>query len=93
MRAQPNPYRGKHGHLYQRKQAALKRLYQTNGWPCPNCGKPFDFDNHNSPQGFTADHVDPIGNGGRLLGKIVAACRSCNGRRGNSVTPTLKPAS
>ncbi|RSN50868.1 HNH endonuclease [Actinomadura sp. WAC 06369] len=36
---------------------------------------------------WTADHLTPLSKGGRLLGKMRAAHRSCNSRRGNRTDP------
>lgn len=92
--AKPNPYRGKGGRAYQRKQDALRRKCKALGIPCSVCGKPFDFANPNSARGFTADHPLALDNGGSLLGQqLVPMCRGCNGRKRNVVTPILRPAS
>ena len=88
-----NAYRGKGSSTYQRKQAALKRQCKTLGTGCSNCGNPFDYDNPNSPRGFTADHVTPLATGGRLLGPLVPLCRACNARKGKTTAPTIRPAS
>ena len=55
-----NPYRGRGSSAYQRAQQALKRRCKAQGIGCANCGKPFDFDNHNSKRGFTADHPEAL---------------------------------
>lgn len=55
-----NPRRGRGGHAYRRRAEALKRRTKANGGTCSNCGEPFDWDNHISPRGFTADHPDPL---------------------------------
>ena len=79
-----NQYRGKGSSAYQRQQQALKRLCRAKGVGCSNCGQPFDFDNHNSPRGFTADHPKPLSKGGRLNGQQIAPmCRACNARLNN----------
>ena len=90
-----NQYRGKGSSAYQRQQQALKRLCRAKGIGCSNCGQPFDFDNHNSKRGFTADHPEALANGGRLLGqKLVPLCRECNARKGKTQTDSviLRPA-
>ena len=89
-----SPYRGHGGRPYQRRRNALMRRAQSTGQGCTNCGQPFDFDNPNSPRGFTADHPTPLAAGGSLLGQqFVPLCRSCNARKGDTITPTIRPAS
>ena len=90
---EPNPYRGKGAKAYRRRRDALERQARATNARCPVCGEPYDFANPNGPHGFTADHDDPLGAGGRLLGPITGKCRSCNSRRGKLVTPTLRPPS
>jgi 5-methylcytosine-specific restriction endonuclease McrA len=64
---------------YRRKAARLKRT-ATDCWIC---GEPIDPGVHYlDPRAFTADHVDPIGRGGHVLGDLKPAHRSCNSRRG-----------
>ena len=88
-----NPYRSKGSSTYQRRQQALKRRCKALGIGCSNCGAAFDFDDHNSPRGFTVDHPVALANGGRLLGQqLVPMCRSCNARKGATATPILRPA-
>lgn len=74
---------------YRKRQAALKRASQRENLTCWLCGKPFDWtiENYLHPQAFTADHVEAIGNGGRLLGELRPAHRGCNSRRGKRRTP------
>ena len=87
------PWRGKGGRAYQRQRATLMRRCQAEGRGCANCGQPFDWDNPNSARGFTADHPIALANGGRLLGQqLVPLCRSCNARKRDTVTPTLRTA-
>ena len=89
-----SPYRGHGGRAYERQRDALKRRCQSTGQGCTNCGQPFDYNNPNSPRGFTADHPNPLAAGGRLLGQqLVPLCRSCNARKGDTLTPTIRPAS
>ena len=78
-----NQYRGKGSSAYQRQQQAIKRLCKAKGIGCSNCGQPFDYADHNSPRGFTADHPVALANGGTLLGqRLIPLCRSCNARKG-----------
>ena len=87
-------YRGRGGRRYRRTRDRMARQAQATNATCPNCGKPFDFDNPNSPQGFTADHPTPLAAGGSLLGQqLVPLCRACNARKGSTVAPTIRPAS
>ena len=89
-----NPRRGKGGHAYRRQAEALRRRTKANGGRCSGCGQPFDWDNHLSQRGFTADHPVPLERGGSLLGQqLVPLCRSCNGRKRDIVTPIIRDAS
>ena len=89
-----NPRRGKGGHAYRRQAEALRRRTKANAGRCSSCGEPFDWDNHLSPRGFTADHPVPLERGGSLLGQqLVPLCRSCNGRKRDIVTPIIRDAS
>ena len=89
-----NPRRGKGGHAYRRRAEALKQRTKANGDTCSNCGEPFDWNNHLSPRGFTADHPDPLKHGGSLLGQqLVPLCRGCNARKRDTITPTIRNAS
>jgi hypothetical protein len=70
---------------YVKKREALKRQSRRNNSPCHLCGKPFDFElPYAHAMAFTADHLDPVGNGGSMTGALAPAhCRrSCNSRRG-----------
>lgn len=82
------------GHrAYRRQHEALANRYRRNGWPCPECGRPFDWDRPQSSRGFTTDHPVALNNGGRLLGQQLAAmCRGCNARKSDIPTPNLAPA-
>ena len=73
-------YRGRGGRRYRRTRDRMARQAQATNATCPSCGKPYDFDNPNSPQGFNGQH-------------LTGLCRACNGRKSNHITPTLKPAS
>ncbi len=87
-------YRGRGGRRYRRTRDRMARQAQATNAICPSCGKPYDFDNPNSPRGFTADHPTPLEAGGSLNGqRLIGLCRSCNGRKSDHITPTLKPAS
>ena len=89
-----NPYRGKHGRAYQRQRDNLARRLKAIGARCANCGCEFDWANPNSARGFTADHPEPLANGGSLLGqRLEGLCRACNARKRDVVTPHLRPAS
>lgn len=84
---------GKGSAAWRRIVAAGKARYKRNGWPCPECGQPFDFDNPQSARGFTGDHPIALANGGTLIGqKTSFMCRSCNARKNDVVTPNLAPA-
>ena len=88
-----DPYSSRGGRAYRRQRKALRYRAQTQGWVCRNCGTNFDFDNPQAPNGFTADHPIPLAAGGSLLHQqLVPLCRACNARKGDTVTPTLRPA-
>jgi hypothetical protein len=72
---------------YIAKRDALKRKTRTNDLPCWLCGETnWDWDNWKAQLAFTADYVEPRGNGGHLLGELKPAHRSCNSSRSNRVT-------
>lgn len=51
------------------------RVLERDGWKCAYCGAP----------ARSVDHVIPRARGGTHdLGNLVAACRSCNSRKGSS---------
>lgn len=53
-------------------EAVRKACLERDGYVCHMCGGPAD----------TADHIIPASMGGKdLLENLLAACRSCNGRR------------
>jgi hypothetical protein len=67
---------------YVAKREALKRQAKKTGAPCHICKNPFDFTlDWKHPMAFTADHVDPVGMGGSMIGELRPAHRSCNSRR------------
>lgn len=78
---------------YILKRDQLKRVARRKNLCCWICGKPFDFSLHwKHPMSFTADHVDPVANGGSMTGELRPAHRSCNSRRSNNVEyKPLKP--
>lgn len=64
---------------YRRNRAELraKRL------PCWLCGKPINYTlKAPEPASFSADHVDPVANGGANDGELRAAHLGCNKKRG-----------
>lgn len=84
---------GRGRRAYERARTVLRNRYQRNDWPCPTCGRPFDWANPQSSRGFTADHPIALNAGGKLLGQdLVAMCRGCNSRKGDTTTPVLTPA-
>lgn len=81
------------GHrAYRRQRDALANRYRRHGWPCPVCGKPFDWDHPQSTRGFTADHPVALNAGGKLIQKLDPMCRGCNARKSDVVTPPLPAA-
>ena len=82
---------------YRRARSVLraKRL------PCWLCGHAIDYSlpyldpitGTPDPRSFSADHVDPIANGGHNLGELRAAHLGCNkkrGRKSREATSILK---
>lgn len=78
---------------YRKRTSALKAHVKRTGEPCWLCGKPIDLNlPYTHPMSFTADHVDAIANGGKLLGELRPAHRSCNSARGRKRThEQIKP--
>lgn len=74
---------------YVRRREALFRTTRTNNTPCHLCGKPFDFSlPYTHPMSLTADHLDPVANGGSMIGPLAPAHRSCNSRKGKKTNTT-----
>lgn len=70
-------------HAYVLKRDALKRATIKHGWNCHLCNEPFDFSlPYNDRWAWSADHLDAVGNGGRMTGKLAPAHRACNSSRG-----------
>lgn len=75
--------KGLDDHTYRKRTKALRDHVKRTGAPCWLCGQPIDMNlPYTHRLSFTADHVDARGNGGKLLGEIRAAHRSCNSSRG-----------
>lgn len=86
------PGRNYEDHQYRKRQRALRNLVRTKGLPCWLCGRPIDLDlPPRHAMAFTADHVNAIANGGRLLGDLQPAHRACNSRRGRKRTEDQIP--
>lgn len=61
-------------HSYVKRRDALKRKAQTNNWPCHLCGQPIAWDaDYRDKLAFTADHIDAVAAGGRMLGQLAPA--------------------
>lgn len=74
-------------YAYRQKTKTLRRHVQRTGQPCWLCGNPIDLDlPPTHPQAFTADHINALGNGGKLLGELKPAHRACNSSRGKKRT-------
>lgn len=85
---------GRDDRTYRAKRDALRRQAKRNNTPCHLCGKPIDFTlDWKHPMAFTADHLEAIAAGGRMLGDLAPAHRSCNSRRGKKPLGTTKRAS
>lgn len=68
---------------YRERAQALKVRTRLEQLPCWICGRPIDTElDWREPMAFTAHHVDPIGNGGHILGRLEPAHRVCNSRLG-----------
>ena len=78
------------GTAYRRLRADLRK----QELPCHICGLPIDYSlKYPDDMSFSADHVEPVGNGGDNLGELKAAHLLCNKRRSNkplSQVPILK---
>lgn len=73
---------GRNHRAYRAKTAKLRKRADT----CWICGKWIDRSlDYRHPMSWTADHVTPLTKGGKLLGEMRPAHRSCNSRRGNRV--------
>ena len=78
---------------YVAKREALKRQCKKRNTPCHLCGSPFDFDlEWKHPMAFTADHLEPVGDGGSMTGALAPAHRSCNSRRGKKALGAIPKA-
>jgi len=71
----------------RRRAAAVTTHRQAHGDWCPGWGRP----GHQSTD-LTADHITPVAAGGPPDGPLSVLCRSCNARKGSSITQPL-PAS
>lgn len=61
----------------QKRRAATVRAHreQRGNW-CPGWNRP-----PHEATDLTADHVDPVGSGGKQAGPLNVLCRSCNGSK------------
>lgn len=83
-----------YGHrAYRKRRAALIAQARKDGQECALClgsKGPLDWDAPaGSPLAPTADHVDPLANGGKLLGELVIAHHSCNASKGKRTAPKI----
>ena len=80
----PPARNGRDLRAYRRKAAKLRR----NSTTCWICGDAIDITlDHKDPMSWTADHLDPLANGGHALGEIKPAHRRCNSSRGARPQP------
>jgi hypothetical protein len=64
------------------RDLARRSFKRSPGQPCHYCGRPVVWGSR-GPDGGTVDHVDPICAGGTSdPTNLVAACKSCNSRKG-----------
>jgi hypothetical protein len=72
-------------HSYVKRRDALKRKARAGNWPCHLCrgdkGPILYDEDYRHPLSFTADHIDAVAAGGRMLGQLAPAHRSCNSKR------------
>lgn len=81
---------GRNDREYVRRAHALKRRVARDNTPCWICGRRINTRlPANDPMSFTADHFHQLKDGGKLLGKLLPAHRSCNSRRGNVKSPFM----
>lgn len=67
---------------FRRAAERLKQRTKNNNGVCWLCHKPFDWTLPYTDAGaFTADHVNPLMQGGAILGTLRPAHRGCNSRR------------
>ena len=79
-------------HTYRKRNAALRAHVDRTGEPCWLCGQPIDLAlPYTHPMSFTADHVEAIANGGKLLSELRPAHRRCNSSRGKKRVDELIP--
>ena len=77
----PRTYRN--DHEYVKRREALKRKARKHAMPCHLCGKQINWEaNWKAPDAFTADHLEAVATGGRMVGPLMPAHRGCNSRRG-----------
>lgn len=71
---------GRDGHFYRKATAKLRRTADPICWICHG-----EIDltlDYRHKMSWTADHEKPLSKGGKLLGKMHPAHRSCNSSRG-----------
>lgn len=69
----------------RRKRNATKRLFHEQGGRCYYCNEPMLLTKSYKPlKRATLDHIVPLSQGGAFAptANCVAACSSCNGKRG-----------
>lgn len=85
---------GPGGKAYRRLARALRHRTGRDNLPCAWCGEAIDIGlPPNHARAFTADHVEPLANGGALLGELQPMHRDCNARKGKTVAVRLRDAS
>lgn len=93
---------GKGHRAYRRKQAALKRRTRDENLPCGHgspsgwgCGEAIDTRLPSTDRmSFTADHDEPLGRGGKLLGQVLVPMhRACNSRKSDHAATEIWTAS
>jgi hypothetical protein len=61
----------------QRRKAVVDAWIKVHGYVCPGWGRVAPHPSFD----LTADHVFPLGYGGREDGALAVRCRGCNARR------------
>lgn len=73
-------------HAYRKRNDRLKR----NGLQvCFLCGTEIDIAlDYRDPMSWTADHLEPLSKGGKIMGEVRPAHRRCNSQRQNNPLPS-----
>ncbi|RZT59331.1 HNH endonuclease [Microcella alkaliphila] len=83
---------GKGKAAYKRKRKRLLARVRDEGLVCHICGGDIDVTlDRRDPMSFTADHIEPLANGGDLVrNEIRPAHLRCNARRGTAADVAIE---